>query len=240
MNYKDNIFCAIDFTKIEESKKFISKISDHVGGIKIGLEFFSENGPQGVIEIKKMGLPIFLDMKLKDIPNTAKKSAKNLIKLKPDYLSVHLSGGYSMLKEIISIKETTKILGVSMLTSLDNKDLKSFGYNLSSLKYVENLAKIGEKAGVDGLVSSAHEVAYLKERLNNKKLLYITPGIRLPQNSLNDQKRVVSPSDAIKSGSSILIIGRSITQSNDPIDSINKIIKEIEVNFESKNQVVRT
>ena len=145
-----------------------------------------------------------------------------------------------MLKEIISIKETTKILGVSMLTSLDNKDLKSFGYNLSSLKYVENLAKIGEKAGVDGLVSSAHEVAYLKKKLKNRKLLYVTPGIRLPQNSLNDQKRVVSPSEAIGSGSSILIIGRSITQSDDPIDSINKIVKEIEVNFESKNQVMRT
>ena len=240
MNYKDHIFCAIDFTEIEESKKFISKISNHIGGIKIGLEFFSENGPQGVLEIKKMGLPIFLDVKLKDIPNTVKKSAKNLIKLKPEYLSVHLSGGYAMLKEIISIKETTKILGVSMLTSLDNKDLKSFGYNLSSLKYVENLAKIGEKAGVDGLVSSAHEVAYLKKKLKNRKLLYVTPGIRLPQNSLNDQKRVVSPSEAIGSGSSILIIGRSITQSDDPIDSINKIVKEIEVNFESKNQVMRT
>ena len=240
MNYKDHIFCAIDFTEIEESKKFISKISNHIGGIKIGLEFFSKNGPQGVQEIKKMGLPIFLDMKLKDIPNTVKKSAKNLIKLKPEYLSVHLSGGYAMLKQIISIKETTKILGVSMLTSLDNKDLKSFGYNLSSLKYVENLAKIGEKAGVDGLVSSAHEVAYLKEKLKNRKLLYVTPGIRLPQNSLNDQKRVVSPGEAIRSGSSILIIGRSITQSDDPIDSINKIVKEIEVNFESKNQVMRT
>lgn len=204
------------------------------------LSFSQKNGPQGVQEIKKMGLPIFLDMKLKDIPNTVKKSAKNLIKLKPEYLSVHLSGGYAMLKEIISIKETTKILGVSMLTSLDNKDLKSFGYNLSSLKYVENLAKIGEKAGVDGLVSSAHEVAYLKEKLKNRKLLYVTPGIRLPQNSLNDQKRVVSPGEAIRSGSSILIIGRSITQSDDPIDSINKIVKEIEVNFESKNQVMRT
>lgn len=235
MNYKDRIFCAIDFTEIEESKKFVSTISDYIGGIKIGLEFFSKNGPQGVLEIKKIGLPIFLDMKLKDIPNTVRKSAKNLIKLKPDYLSVHLSGGYRMVKEIVSIKKNTKILGVSMLTSLDNTDLKSFGYSLSSLKYVENLAKIGEKAGVDGLVSSAQEVSYLKDRLKNKKLIYVTPGIRLPKNKLDDQKRVVSPSEAIKLGSSILIIGRSITQSSNPIGAINEIIKEIEVNFESQN-----
>jgi len=235
MNYKDYIFCAIDFTEIEESKKFISRISDYVGGIKIGLEFFSKNGPDGVLEIKKMGLPIFLDVKLKDIPNTVKKSAKNLIELKPDYLSIHLSGGLTMVKEVVSIKKDTKILGVSMLTSLDNNDLKSFGYSLRSLKYVENLAKIGEKAGVDGLVSSAQEVAYLKKKLNNNELLYVTPGIRLPENSVNDQKRVVYPSEAIKLGSSILIIGRAITQSDNPIESINKIIKEIEVNFESKN-----
>ncbi len=235
MNFKDLIFCAIDFTDIEASKRFISKISNYIGGIKLGLEFFSKNGPQGVLEIKRIGLPIFLDMKLKDIPNTVKQSAKNLIQLNPEYLSVHLSGGYEMLKELVSIKKNTKILGVSMLTSLDNQDLKSFGYMLGDLEYVENLAKIGEKAGIDGLVSSAHEVPYLKEKLKNKKLLYVTPGIRLKGNSSNDQKRIITPSEAVKLGSSMLIIGRSITQSDDPIRSIKKIIKDIEVNFESEN-----
>ncbi len=233
MNFKNLIFCAVDFTDIEESKKFISKIVNFIGGIKIGLEFFSKNGPKGVIELKKMGLPIFLDMKLKDIPNTVKQSAKNFIDLNPEYLSVHLSGGYEMLKQLVNIKKNTKILGVSMLTSLDSKDLKSFGFNLSSIKYVENLAKIGEKAGIDGLISSAHEVPHLKKIIKNKSMLYVTPGIRLSKYKSNDQKRIISPGEAVKLGSSILIIGRSITQSADPVKSINQILEDIEENFES-------
>ena len=129
MNFRNFIFCAIDFSDLEQSKRLISKIQKYIGGIKIGLEFFSKNGPSGFLEIQKLGIPIFLDLKLKDIPNTVKKSAQNLIDLKPDYLSIHLSGGVRMVKEVVSIKNNTKILGITMLTSLDNSDLKRFGYN---------------------------------------------------------------------------------------------------------------
>ena len=213
----------------------ISKIQKYIGGIKIGLEFFSKNGPSGFLKIKKLGIPIFLDLKLKDIPNTVKKSAQNLINLKPDYLSIHLSGGLKMVQDVVSIKNNTKILGISMLTSLDNSDLKSFGYNLSNLDYVENLAKIGEKAGIDGLVSSAEEIPHLKRYLNNTKMLFVTPGIRLYENKMNDQKRINSPGQAIKNGSKMLIIGRSITQSGDPINSIKCILQDIEKHYEHKN-----
>ena len=232
MNFKNFIFCAIDFTDLEKSKRLISKIQKHVGGIKIGLEFFSKNGPSGFLEVKKLGIPIFLDLKLKDIPNTVKKSAQNLINLEPDYLSIHLSGGLKMVKDVVSIKNKTKILGISMLTSLDNSDLKSFGYNLSNLDYVENLAKIGEKAGIDGLVSSANEIPYLKKIFRNRKMLFVTPGIRLSKNEVNDQKRVNSPGQAIKNGSKMLIIGRSITQAINPINSINNILQDIEKHYE--------
>tara|TARA_B100000683_G_C12345198_1_gene496448 strand:- start:50 stop:757 length:708 start_codon:yes stop_codon:yes gene_type:complete len=235
MNFKNFIFCAIDFSDLEQSKRLISKIQRYIGGIKIGLEFFSKNGPSGFLEIQKLGIPIFLDLKLKDIPNTVKKSAQNLIDLKPDYLSIHLTGGLTMVKEVISIKKNTKILGVSMLTSLDEDDLKSFGYNLSNLDYVGNLAKIGEKAGVDGLVSSANEIPHLKSHLNNTKMLFVTPGIRLSKNKMNDQKRINSPSQAIKNGSKMLIVGRSITQSGDPINSIKCILQDIEKHYEHKN-----
>ena len=235
MNFRNFIFCAIDFTDIEQSKKLISKIQKYIGGIKICLEFFSKNGPTGFLEIKKLGIPIFLDLKLKDIPNTVKKSAQNLINLKPDYLSIHLSGGLKMVEEVVSIKKNTKILGISMLTSLDNSDLKSFGYNLSNLDYVENLAKIGEKAGIDGLVSSAEEIPHLKRYLNNTNMLFVTPGIRLNKNKMNDQKRINSPGQAIKNGSKMLIIGRSITQSGDPINSIKCILQDIEKHYEHKN-----
>ena len=113
MNFRNFIFCAIDFTDIEQSKRLISKIEKYVGGIKIGLEFFSKNGPKGFLEIKKLGIPVFLYLKLKDIPNTVKKSAQNLINLKPDYLSIHLSGGLKMVEDVVSIKNTLQniILG---------------------------------------------------------------------------------------------------------------------------------
>ena len=235
MNFRNFIYCAIDFSDLEQSKKFISKLQKYIGGIKIGLEFFSKNGPKGFLEIKKLGIPIFLDLKLKDIPNTVKKSAQNLIDLKPDYLSIHLSGGLRMAKEVVEIKNNTKILGISMLTSLDNSDLKSFGYNLSNLDYVENLAKIGEKAGIDGLVSSANEIQHLKKKLNNSRMLFVTPGIRFSNNEVNDQKRINSPGQAVNNGSNMLIIGRSITQSCDPINSIKSILQDIEKHYENEN-----
>ena len=122
-----------------------------------------------------------------------------------------------------------------MLTSLDNSDLKSFGYNLSNLDYVENLAKIGDKAGIDGLVSSASEIPHLKKNLNNTNMLFVTPGIRLSENKINDQKRTNSPGQAINNGSNMLIIGRSITQSSDPINSVNSILQDIEKQYEHKN-----
>ena len=140
-----------------------------------------------------------------------------------------------MVEDVVSIKNNTKILGISMLTSLDNSDLKSFGYNLSNLDYVENLAKIGEKAGIDGLVSSAEEIPHLKRHLNNTNMLFVTPGIRLSKNNINDQKRINSPGQAIKNGSKMLIIGRSITQSGDPINSIKCILQDIEKHYEHKN-----
>ena len=234
MKFKDIIFCAIDFSDLKKSLKFIEKIRGHIGGVKIGLEFFLKNGPHGVREIKKMGLPIFLDLKLKDIPNTIKRAAENVIELNPEYLSVHLTGGFNMLKELQSVKKDTKILGVSLLTSLDNFDLKQFGINIDVSDYVQNLAQIGIDAGIDGLVSSALELNNIKKKIK-KKIIFVTPGIRLPEDNVNDQKRTLSPGEAVKAGASILVIGRSITHSIDPVETLFKISKNIEESFEYKN-----
>ena len=232
MKFKEVIFCAIDFSDLKESQKFLKKVVNHIGGIKIGLEFFLKNGLHGVQEIKKFGLPIFLDLKLKDIPNTVRKAAENVIDLDPQYLSVHLTGGVQMLNELISIKKNTKILGVSMLTSLDNSDLRSFGIKIDSHQYVENLTNVGLKAGIDGLVSSALELPDLKRKIK-KKIIYVTPGIRLPDDNINDQKRIISPGMAVNNGASILIIGRTITESEEPIETIKKISRNIEECVES-------
>lgn len=226
MNTKRFIFCALDFTDLRKTLDFTEIIKNNVGGIKLGLEFFSENGPQGVEKIKKFGLPIFLDLKLHDIPNTVKQSLKNVLSLEPDYLTVHLSGGYKMIEILQDIKKQTKIIGVSLLTSLDNEDLKNMGINLDSSEFVERLVKIGVNAGIDGIVSSAQEVESLKKKFN--ELIFVTPGIRLSSSKTDDQKRIESPRSAIASGSDLLVIGRPITESKNPISSINEIINNIE------------
>ena len=226
MDTKKFIFCALDFTDLKKTLDFTELIKNNVGGIKLGLEFFSKNGPQGVEKIKKFGLPVFLDLKLHDIPNTVKQSLKNVLSLEPDYLTVHLSGGYKMIEILQDIKKQTKIIGVSLLTSLDNEDLKNMGINLKSNEFVEHLVKIGVNAGIDGIVSSAQEVDNLKKKFND--LIFVTPGIRLSSDKTDDQKRTKSPRSAIASGSDLLVIGRPITESKNPLVSINEIINNIE------------
>tara|TARA_B100000035_G_C20928512_1_gene521938 strand:+ start:132 stop:821 length:690 start_codon:yes stop_codon:yes gene_type:complete len=226
MNTKKFIFCALDFTDLKKTLDFTEIIKNDVGGIKLGLEFFCKNGPQGVEKIKKFGLPVFLDLKLHDIPNTVKKSLKNVLSLEPEYLTVHLSGGYKMIEILQDIKKGTKIIGVSLLTSLDNGDLKNMGINLDTQEFVEHLVETGVNAGIDGVVSSAIEVRNLKKKFNN--LIFVTPGIRLYSDKKNDQKRIESPRSAIASGSDLLVIGRPITESKNPIIAINEIINNIE------------
>jgi orotidine-5'-phosphate decarboxylase len=226
MNTKRFIFCALDFTDLKKTLDFTEIIKNNVGGIKLGLEFFSKNGPQGVEKMKKFGLPIFLDLKLHDIPNTVKQSLKNVLSLEPDFLTVHLSGGYKMIEVLNDIKKHTKIIGVSLLTSLDNEDLKNMGINLDPNEFVEHLVKIGVNAGIDGIVSSAEEVNNLKKKFND--LIFVTPGIRLSSGKVDDQKRIKSPRSAIASGSDLLVIGRPITESKNPVSSINEIINNIE------------
>ena len=226
METKNYIFCALDFSDLEQTISFTKKIKNHVGGIKLGLEFFTKNGPRGVEKLKKMGLPIFLDLKLHDIPNTVKQSLRNVLDLSPNYVTVHLSGGYKMIQELKDIKQETKIIGISLLTSLDDEDLKNMGYNFGQKVFISNLVKAGVKAGVDGIVSSPKEVKELKK--NYKDLIFVTPGIRLSTHKKDDQKRIESPRFAVQAGSNILVIGRPITKSKDPLKSIEKIIENID------------
>ena len=226
MNLKKKIFCALDFSELDQTIQFTDKIKNHIGGIKIGLEFFCKNGPTGVKRLQEFELPIFLDLKLHDIPNTVAKAFKNLVDLSPDYLTVHLKGGKTMIKELIKHKKKTKLIGVSMLTSLDQNDLKESGIMCNEISYVEKLVKIGVSSGIDGVVSSPKEVKLLRKKF--EKLILVTPGIRLPDDNKNDQKRTETPATAIKNGSSMLIIGRTITQSTNPILSIERIIQNIE------------
>ena len=138
------------------------------------------------MKLKNFQLPIFLDLKLHDIPNTVRQSAKNLIDLSPDYLTIHLSGGFKMIEELNDIKKNTKLIGVTMLTSLNENDLINMGINCGVKKYIDKLVNLGINSGIDGIVTSANEVKDLKKKFNN--LTFVTPGIRMPEQDSNDQK----------------------------------------------------
>lgn len=226
-NLKRSLFCALDFKDPGDAHKLIEKVKKYIDGVKVGLEFFLANGPIEVIKLKKYGLPIFLDLKLHDIPNTVSEAVKSVMKIKPDLLSVHITGGRQMLKEVASLKKRPKIVGISMLTSLEKQDLNQMGINLSPENYVKKLAKIAIKLRLDGIVSSAREAKLIRS-ICPQEFIIITPGIRLDNKNLADQKRVTTPKQAIENGASTLIVGRPIIKSKNPGNVAKKIKNIIE------------
>lgn len=209
------IFLAIDTVKVEDALALAQKVQHHVGGLKLGLEFFCANGPRGIEEVAKLGLPIFLDLKLHDIPNTVAKSVEALRHLEPAVLTVHAAGGRAMLEAAkAAASPKTKIVAVTVLTSLDKPDLVDIGVDGEPLEQVERLAKLVRDAGLDGIVCSGHEVGHVHKFWPNG--YFVVPGVRPADGKLGDQKRVVTPAQARADGASMLVIGRPITQAEDP------------------------
>ena len=211
MNRYKKIFIACDTTSIAKVKKIIkyTKTKKLKIGYKFGLEFInSKNGRKFISKLKKK--IIFIDIKLHDIPNTMKSAVNALKDLNTNYLTVHISSGLKALKEVKKVSGRIKIVGVTTLTSLNNKNLKEIGYSKSIKKLVIEQSKLAHKANLDALVCSPHEVKYVK-KIFKKEI--ITPGIRL-NSKMNDQKRIANPNEAFKKGSDWLVIGRSITQGN--------------------------
>ena len=234
LNFKEKIIVAIDTIDTGEALRLVKTIPD-AGALKLGLEYFCFNGPEGIKLISQTGAKIFLDLKFHDIPNTVAGAIKAILHLQPYMLTVHLSGGYDMLmkaNDIVSeycLKNAIKrpkILGVSVLTSLDDNDFSSLGIKGRVEDQVIRLAKLAEAADLDGLVSSARELKIIRKELGSK-LILVTPGIRLMDGQLNDQKRIVTPSQAINDGANFLVIGRPITASKDPGASLEHIAKVI-------------
>ena len=206
-----NIFIACDTTKIPKVKKIIKYTSSKTlkVGYKFGLEFLnSKYGRLFVSKLKKK--IIFADLKLNDIPNTMKSTVKALKDLNINYLTVHINSGIEALKAVKKVSGKIKIVGVTTLTSLNNKNLKQIGYNKNLQKLVLQQARLASKCNLDAIVCSAHEVKKVKRVFKNE---IITPGIRLNSNS-NDQKRIMSPKQAFKNGSNWIVIGRPITKGN--------------------------
>jgi orotidine-5'-phosphate decarboxylase len=209
------IYVAIDTPDLARAKAIATRTRAHIGGIKLGLEFFCAHGQPGVREMAELGLPIFLDLKLHDIPNTVAKAVQALSPIEPAILTVHASGGRAMLEDAKAAAPlNTKVVAVTMLTSLDASDLAATGIGGSAHDQVLRLTELAHEAGIDGIVCSGAEVAAAKKAW--PKGFFVIPGVRPADGPAGDQKRVVTPRAALDAGASILVIGRPITQAEDP------------------------
>ena len=216
------IFVAIDTPSLERARSLAELVRGEAGGVKLGLEFFSANGPAGIAAIAEVGLPIFLDVKLHDIPNTVAKAVEALAPLEPAVMTVHAAGGRAMLEAAkAAASPKTKVVAVTVLTSLDDGDLQSIGVASEPREQVQRLAALAKASGVDGIVCSGAEVA--AARAAWPEGYFVVPGVRPPGGDVSDQKRVVTPRQALDDGASMLVIGRPITGASDPAAALREI-----------------
>lgn len=218
------IFCAIDTPSLDIAKAMAERIAPHVGGLKLGLEFFNANGPDGVREITALGPPLFLDLKLHDIPNTVAGGIRSATVLRPAFITIHASGGRAMMRAAadaaIEAAEThgiarPRLLGVTVLTSLDSDDLSAVGQDPSVAGQVDRLASLAQESGLDGIICAPQEIARLRG-LCGASFTLMVPGIRPAGSDVGDQKRVMTPAEAMARGADHLVIGRPITRAEDP------------------------
>jgi orotidine-5'-phosphate decarboxylase len=209
------IYVALDTPDLARALSIGARVRNHVGGLKLGLEFFVANGASGVREVAALGLPIFLDLKLHDIPNTVASAIQALQQLTPAVLTIHASGGRAMMEDAKAAAPVgTKVVAVTVLTSLDGGDLSSIGVASQPSAQVARLADLAAEAGLDGIVCSGEEVAAAHARW--KHGFFVVPGVRLAGGEVGDQKRVITPRAAIDAGASIIVVGRPITRAVDP------------------------
>jgi orotidine-5'-phosphate decarboxylase len=216
------IYVALDTPDLERAKAIANKVRNHVGGIKLGLEFFAANGRSGVKEMAQLGLPVFLDLKLHDIPNTVAKAVQALRDLEPAVLTIHAAGGRAMMEDAKAAAPSgTKVVAVTVLTSLDSDDLRSIGVGSEPHAQVERLTALARASGLDGVVCSGAEVKAAKRLWPDG--FFIGPGVRPADSVAGDQKRVVTPRQALNDGASILVVGRPITGAEDPDEAARAI-----------------
>jgi orotidine-5'-phosphate decarboxylase len=216
------VFVAIDTPDPNRASALAHSLGNEVGGIKLGLEFFGANGPGGVRTLASEGLPVFLDLKLHDIPNTVAKAIQALAPLAPHILTVHAAGGRAMMEAAkAAAPAETKVVGVTVLTSLDQDDLDGIGYRGTADEQVLRLASLARDSGLDGIVCSGAEVA--KVRAIWPQGFFVVPGIRPAGDDQGDQKRVVTPRQALDDGASVLVVGRPITGAADPVAAARAI-----------------
>jgi len=216
------VYLALDVPQLDDARALAERVKAHVGGLKLGLEFFCAHGTHGVLEIAHVGLPIFLDLKLHDIPNTVAGAMQAIHVLEPAIVTVHASGGRAMMEDAKAAAAAgTKVVAVTMLTSLDERDLMRTGVSGSAHDQVMRLAELAEAAGLDGIVCSGKEVGAVHQQW--KDGYFVVPGLRPAGSAAGDQKRVVTPRQARDDGASVLVIGRPISRADDPVAAARAI-----------------
>jgi orotidine-5'-phosphate decarboxylase len=228
MNKK--IIVALDLDNINKALKLVKELKREVYAFKIGHEFFYNFGISGYKKIYNLCPRIFLDLKLHDIPNTVQKGLKAILKLKPIFTTIHISGGDDMQKiSMLQNNKKTKILGVTILTSLDKKQTLKYYKEKKVAILVKKYSNYAKKNNLGGLVCSPLEISIVRKEVG-KKMILVVPGIRTEKNSLHkkdDQKRTLTPKEAINLGANFLVVGRPITESKNPLETIKKINKSI-------------
>src|SRR5215471_288814 len=224
------VFVALDTPSLAQARALAASLKPFVGGIKVGLEFVSANGPEGVRAMVSTGVPVFLDVKLHDIPNTVSGAMKALAPLGAAIVNVHASGGIAMMRAAAdaarSVSKPSKVIAVTVLTSLEKDDLAAMGVSGSPLDQVVRLAKLTKDAGLDGVVCSPHEIEAVRAACG-REFLIVTPGVRPATGSTDDQKRIMAPKRALELGADYLVIGRPITGASDPAQAARAIAAEL-------------
>lgn len=224
--FHNPVFAALDTPDLPRALEIAKAVGPHVGGLKVGLEFTMALGPDAVKQVVALGTPVFVDVKLHDIPNTVAGASKAIATLGASIFNVHCSGGEAMMRAAVdagrSVDPNVKIIGVTVLTSMDDGDLDAVGQKKPARDQVLRLAELAKKSGLDGVVCSAHEIEPLRAALGQGFLL-VVPGIRPAGSDVADQKRIMTPADALKAGASWLVIGRPITGAADPAGAAREI-----------------
>jgi orotidine-5'-phosphate decarboxylase len=216
------VYLALDLPRLDAAEALARKVAGHVGGIKLGLEFFCAHGHHGVHELHKVGLPIFLDLKLHDIPNTVAGAMQAIHVLQPSIVTIHAAGGRAMMEDAkAAAGENCKVVAVTVLTSLDGDDLAAIGVDANPYDQALRLADLAHSAGLDGIVCSGHEVGAVHKQW--KDGYFVVPGLRPSNGKIGDQKRTVTPREARDAGASVLVIGRPISRAEDPLAAARAI-----------------
>ena len=233
-----SLYCALDARDRPAVKRLARLLAPAVDGLKLGLEYFCGHGPAGIAAGREVGMPLFLDLKLHDIPNTVAGAVRSVVALEPHYLTLHTAGGVAMMRAAREAAEeeasrldvaAPNLLGVTVLTSLDEPALVRQGITASARDQVLRLAGLAREAGLAGVVASPHEIAVLRTE-HGPDFAIVVPGIRPAGGAgagKGDQARVATPADAARAGATVLVVGRPITRAPDPLAAARVIAEEI-------------